>query len=106
MSDEKTLEEKFNASRSALDKINAQWDLFQLKLSQPITATIDTTGVSRFDISILDIHPGDVIVIKMTQQMPRVEIDSLKRNVSMALPDHEIIVLLDGIELSVMRQKE
>jgi hypothetical protein len=54
------------------------------------------------DLKKVSLKPGDVLVFKTTQNLSKHQIASIKHACSYIFPDHKIIILEPGMELSVV----
>lgn len=56
------------------------------------------------DISKVDLQPGDVVVVKLARALTQAAGDKLAELVQPYFPDHQVLVLSDGIDLEVVRR--
>lgn len=66
-------------------------------------APADSTEFRALDLTVLDIKPGDKILIRSHERIDDEDCDFIKANVVRQFPGHEVLILDGGLELSVLR---
>lgn len=64
------------------------------------------TEVRAVDLAILDLKPGDTILIRSEQHLDDEAYDQIEKLCRRHLPGHKVVVLDGGLELSVLRQED
>ena len=55
------------------------------------------------DMAVLDLKPGDTIVLRSEKMLDQQQYDTIKTLVAAEFPGHRVVVLDGGLELSLLR---
>jgi len=63
-----------------------------------------TIEISAAEISKLDLHPGDQLLLKVPLPLSAEQMDYLRQCMVSRFPDHPCTILADGMTLEIVRQ--
>lgn len=63
-----------------------------------------TESIPGGEIHVLRLQPGDVLVLTADYDITWAEADRIRQTLMYKFPDHEVVVLSPGLELSVARR--
>lgn len=60
----------------------------------------------EFKIARLDLRPGDILVLKLRDQVPTWEMDRFRKIMQEITGDHKCLVLENGVDLAILTAAE
>jgi hypothetical protein len=75
----------------------------ETELASQTPAVVDGLEFRALDLTVLDIKPGDKILIRSALHITDAEIAAIEKTLKGSLPGHQVIVIDGGLELSVLR---
>jgi hypothetical protein len=83
--------------------MNKLLDYISKKLAEALIKRLDLDG---FKIAVLEITPGDVIVVKSERPISAVGWVRVKAQMQDLFPENKVVALEDSLELFLMRTRE